>query len=89
MLQDEQQTRKQINQIFQEGQTYLYSLLCDGKKAEGMIFDRQTQQKLLLSLALKSKELGNHDVVREVRDDEKDKKDEEDEDSGGEEIFSI
>ena len=54
----------------------MYSLLCDGKKTEGMIFDRQTQQKLLLSLTLESKELGNYDIVRRVRDDEKDKKDE-------------
>ena len=72
MERDQEQAKKQINQIDQQKATSTYLLQCVGSDVEQAIYDRQNRRTHLMKLALDPDQFGQGTIKRGVGDDEDD-----------------
>ncbi len=75
MFRDEQQARKRINRITQRNQTYIYALYFKEFEVKEIIYDRQNNRVHVIKLTLNSNIIHDHNVRREIKNDEKENDD--------------
>jgi hypothetical protein len=72
MINNELQTRKQINRITQKRQIYIYVLLSKESQIKKMIYDRQNRRTHMMQLTLNYTIVENEKITRDVDNDEND-----------------